>query len=126
MQQIWAEYRVRYLAGERWYFDAATKAELAESNSAHRAVDPIRERILTTFDWSHIDWASMDVERLKNTPGIKWLTATDICFRIGLDRPSKSDATRAGSIVSELNRVSFRKSNGAKLLALPPMARGGA
>lgn len=125
MQQVWAEYRVRYLAGERWYFDAATKAELAESNSAHRAVDPIRERILTTFDWSAIDWANADPESLKRHASVTWLTATDVCLRIGLDRPSKADATRAGSIVSELNRVSFRKSNGAKLLAVPPFARRG-
>ncbi|HPW27995.1 MAG TPA: VapE family protein [Rhodoferax sp.] len=123
MQQIWAEYMVRFKSGARWYLDATTKAELSASNADHRAVDPIRERITTRFDWRAIDWSSVDVKVNKNRPDIEWLTATDVCNRIGLDRPTKSDATRAGTIVRELNRVTIRKSNGIQLLGVPCVKR---
>jgi hypothetical protein len=118
MQQVWAEYQTKYQAGERWHLDRATKALLAESNADHRVIDPIRERILTLFDWSAIDQAALAGDSWRTHPKTQWMTATDICLRIGLDRPNRSDATRTGSIISELNKATFRRSNGAKLLAV--------
>jgi putative DNA primase/helicase len=126
MQQIWAEYLEKYRAGERWHLDSHTKALLSDTNAAHRVVDPIRERIITMFDWASVDWAELaHGENRRAHPNLQWMTATDICIRIGLDRPSKADATRAGSVTSELNRATFRKSNGAKLLAVPGLRLGG-
>jgi len=125
MQQVWAEYQAKYQAGDRWHLDRATKVLLAESNADHRVIDPIRERILTRFDWASDSWAVLTGDDWRTHPKTQWLTATDICLRIGLDRPTRSDATRAGSIISELNKATFRKSNGAKLLAVPPINCGG-
>lgn len=125
MQQVWAEYQAKYQAGERWHLDATTKALLAESNADHRVIDPIRERILTRFDWASDGRAALNGDGWRAHPKTQWMTATDICLRIGLDRPNRSDATRAGSIISELNKATFRRSNGAKLLAVPPATHGG-
>jgi putative DNA primase/helicase len=125
MQQIWAEYQARYQAGDRWHLDSSTKALLAESNADHRVIDPIRERILTRFDWAAVDWTALAGDEWRSHPKTQWMTATDICLRIGLDRVTRVEATRAGSIISELNKATFRKSNGIKLLAVPPINCGG-
>ena len=122
MQQIWAQYLTKYLAGERWHLTPETKALLNVANEVHRAIDPIRERILTRFDWSSVNWENVSED---NRSIANWMTATDICISIGLERPTRADATRAGSVVSELNRASFRKSNGAKLLGVPAQRGGG-
>ncbi len=119
MQRIWAEYLVRYRAGERWHLHAETKAALNLSNADHRVVDPLRERIQTAFDWG-----SVEAENWHTRPNTLWLTATDVCMRIGVSHPSKTDSTRAGAIVSALNNRVSRKSNGAKLLALPGITGG--
>jgi predicted P-loop ATPase len=116
MQQIWAEYFVKYQAGERWHLTAEIKAALNLSNADHRVIDPLRERIQTTFDWGRVQGDIWHAQAQ-----VLWLTATDVCIRIGLQNPSKNDSTRAGAIVSSLNGRVSRKSNGAKLLALPPV-----
>lgn len=127
MQQVWAEYRARYIAGERWHLDAGTKAELNASNVDHTAIDPLRERILTQLNWTTVAWETIDPDNWRAFPQVQWMTATDICCLIGIDHPTRNEATRVGAIVSELNRVSgqgiSRRSNGAKLLAVPT-ARG--
>ena len=64
--------------------------------------------------------------RMVAAADVQWLTATDVCTFIGIDRPTKSDATRAGSILRELNRVTSRKSNGIHLLAVPTKLGGAA
>ena len=122
VQQIWAEYLAKYLAGERWHLSPETKDLLNEANEAHRAIDPIRERILTEFDWSSVIWETVSED---DRGRVNWMTATEICNRIGLDRPTRSDATRAGSIVCNLNRATSRKSNGVKLLGVPTQLGGG-
>jgi putative DNA primase/helicase len=119
MQQVWAEYLVRYRASERWHLRAETKAALNASNADHRVVDPLRERIQTAFDW-----AKVEGENWHSKPNVVWLTATDVCIRVGVTHPSRADSTRAGAIVVALNNKVFRKSNGAKLLALPALTGG--
>lgn len=116
MQQIWAEYMARYLAGERWHLTPETKAALNVSNADHRVIEPLRERIQTSFNWSKVEGENWQAQT-----GVMWLTATDVCLRVGIPHPSKTEATRAGAIVSDLNNRVSRKSNGAKLLALPPL-----
>ena len=117
MQQIWAEYLTRYQAGERWHLAPETKAALKLSNTDHSVVDPLRERIQTTFDWGKVEG-----ENWHEKTNVLWLTATDVCIRIGISHPSKTDSTRAGAFVSSLNNRVSRKSNGAKLLALPAVS----
>jgi len=117
MQQVWAEYLAKYQAGERWHLSAETKAALNLSNTDHSVVDPLRERIQTSFDWVRVEG-----DNWHEKTQVLWLTATDVCIRIGIAHPSKTDSTRAGAIVSALNNRVSRKSNGAKLLALPSSA----
>jgi hypothetical protein len=127
MQQIWAEYYAMYMAGERWHLDAETKAALNASNIDHTAVDPLRERIATRFDWDSVDWDTVDPDNWRAFPQVLWLSATEVCVLSGVERPTRVEATRTGGIVRDMQRVSgrvsldtlHRKSNGAKLLAVP-------
>jgi putative DNA primase/helicase len=131
MQQVWAEYMTMYRAGERWHLDVQTLAELNSSNLDHTAVDPLRERITTGLDWGSVDWSTIDPSNYQAFPQVGWLTATDLCIKVGIERPTKAESTRAGGIVRDLHRVSAggkqgnleRKSNGVKLLAVPRYAQ---
>ena len=127
MQQVWAEYYAMYLAGKRWHLDAETKAALNASNIDHTAVDPLRERIATRFDWGSVQWDTIDPDNWRAFPQVLWLPATEVCVLSGVERPTRMEATRTGGIVRDMQRVSgrasldtlHRKSNGAKLLAVP-------
>jgi len=127
MQQVWAEYMALYQSGQRWHLEADTLAELNASNLDHTAVDPLRELIANRFDWGGIEWGAIDLANYRAFPDVAWMSATDICIRVGTERPTKAESTRAGSIVRDLYRVSRRveqgnlerKSNGVKLLAVP-------
>jgi hypothetical protein len=119
MHQVWAEYRHKYRAGDRWHLDAATRTAINESNSVHRQIDPLHERILRHYDWSRVNTIGWEL-----TAGSRWVSATEICIAAGVTQPNRGDATRAGSIVRTLNGGRSRRSNGANLLAVPPFSRG--
>ena len=114
MQQIWAEYLVRYERGDRWYLDEGTKAALCEANAAHRVIDPLQERIQTYFDWAKTTAPGWQLDR-----GTEWLSSTDICMRVGIQNPKRGDSTRAGALIRALNGDLSRRSNGATTLAVP-------
>lgn len=134
MQQVWAEYMALFQSGQRWHLEADTLAELNASNLDHTAVDPLRERIANGFDWAGVEWGEIDPTNFRAHADVMWMSATDICIRVGTDSPTKAESTRAGGIVRDLHRVSRRseqgnlerKSNGVKLLAVPARRSGGA
>lgn len=127
MQQVWAEYMHMYRNGARWHLDAATLADLNASNERFMAVDPLREKIAIAWDWSGTEWTAVDAKNWRGCPSVQWLAASDVCRLAGIERPSRGEATRAGSIVRELQRryagvnldALERMSHGARLLAIP-------
>lgn len=127
MQQVWAEYLTLYRDGARWHLDADTLAELNQSNLRFTAVDPLREKIATGWDWSGTDWSQVDPANWRACPDILWKSASDICKLVGIERPTRGEATRAGAIVRDLQRMGKqcnhepleRATNGARLLAIP-------
>lgn len=109
MQQVWAEvYETLYRAGEGWFLTQDELAALNAHNKDHEVLDPIRERLLTRFDWNEPDilW--------------RWMTATDIMLDIGFDKPNRADVTQCGQIIGELNGNRTKKSNGKRLSRVPP------
>jgi putative DNA primase/helicase len=131
MQQVWAEYLHMYNHGKRWQLDQATLDELNTSNIDHTRVDPLREQISTFFDWGSVAWDTVTPSNWQAFPDAKWLSATDVCISAGMDRPTRADSTRAGTIVRELQAANvsatgvvnfkpvLRKSNGVVLLGVP-------
>ena len=108
MQQLWAEVLEAYRAGESWYLTPDEMAMLNAHNADFETVDPIRERILSRYDWR------------TDRAGWRWVTATDVLAEIGFDRPQRGDATQAGLIIGELNGGARRRSQGRNLLLCPP------
>ena len=98
VQQLWAEYRYLYDQGQRWYLDDATRQALNEANEEHQVIEP---------DWT------------KRTDTV-WMSATDVCRgKLLLSNPTRSEATKVAGIVRSLNGNMDRRSNGARLLAVP-------
>jgi putative DNA primase/helicase len=131
MQQVWAEYLYLYQQGQRWDLDKETLEELNGSNLDHTRIDPLYERIATKFDWASIAWEKLNPTNWLSARDVRWSTATDICMAVGIERPTRRDATRAGAIVRELQVANIsppgqgnfkpvhRKSAGVSLLAVP-------
>ena len=72
-------------------------------------LDPITERLQSLYDWENAlpsEW--------------RWITATDVMHEIGYERPSRADVNQCGLVIGQLNGKKSRKSNGKKLLAMPP------
>lgn len=108
MQQVWAEvYEQHYKAGETWYLSPDEMLALNDQNRDHEVLDPIRERLLTRFDWDEPQtmW--------------RWMTATDVMAEAGFDRPTRADVTHCGQVLAELNGGQRRKSNGKQLARVP-------
>ena len=115
MQQVWAEvYEAHFLKGEGWYLAPEEMAALNEHNRDHEVLDPIRERLLTRYDWKAepVAW--------------RWMTATDVMSEIGFDKPTRADVTSCGQLLAELNGGRTKKSNGKRITFVPPRINQGA
>ena len=109
MQQVWAEFYAMWRAGEGYYLTTEEMAELNEHNEAYTAVDPVEDRILTRLDWQ------------APVSSWRWCTATDILIDVGIDRPTRADATTCAAKMRKLNGDQGRRSNGKNLLLTPPV-----
>lgn len=109
MQQVWAEFYAMWRAGEGYYLTPEEMAELNEHNEAYTAVDPVEDRILTRLDWQ------------APVSSWRWCTATDILIDVGIDRPTRADATTCAAKMRKLNGDQGRRSNGKNLLLTPPV-----
>ncbi len=88
MQQVWAEIYHYWKLGAPTDLDKETKVLLNADNRQHERVDPIKEKILTAYDWT--------------STSTRWMTTTQVMEEIGYDKPNRADASHAGKILSEL------------------------
>lgn len=112
MQQVWAEFYHLWRGGEGYYLTPDEVQALNEHNEGYTAVDPIEDRILTRLDWAadHVMW--------------RWATATEILIDVGVDRPTRGDATSCAAFVRKHNGNHGKRSNGKSLLLAPPLLGG--
>lgn len=106
MIQVWAE--VKYLLdnGALTYLPNELQEKVNVTNEAHEKLDPIKEKLLTWYDWS-------DTYR-------KELTATAVLEELGYIKPNREEATKMGRFLKEQNNnTEGRKSNGVKLHKVP-------
>lgn len=89
MQQVWAESYHQVQNGKGPYLTHELQKYLNLSNKGHERTDPLREKLLTYYDWT--------------TNSVKKMTATDVLYELGYKSPNKSDATRMGQLLKELN-----------------------
>ncbi len=117
IQQLWAEvyeniFRPWYISGDKsqkpWLLNADDMDMLTESNKQFDATDPIKEKIVSRYEWA--DSSSL----------CEWKTSTDVMAEIGYDRPTRSEVTHCSTIILELNGHKRKRSNGKNLLLIPP------
>lgn len=108
MQQVWAEVLELYRAGEGHYLKPDEMDCLNGSNESFQVVDPIEERLQTRLNWDAqaFEW--------------EWRTATDTLIRVGIDKPTQADASKAAHCIRKLNGDVGKRSNGKNLLMVPP------
>lgn len=109
MQQVWAEVLQLHLDGENHYLAPDEMAALNDHNAEFQAVDPVEERLQTRLAWDAPDKQKW-----------QWLTSTEILLMVGVDRPTRADATSASHMMRKLNGGRARRSNGKNLLFCPP------
>jgi hypothetical protein len=107
MQQLWAEVLHYYKEGESYFLTAEEMDLLNAHNEQFTSIDPIAERIDTRLAWD-------DPESLW-----EWKTVTDILISVGIDRPTRSDATAAGGYIGKRNGNQRKRSNGLSLVKAP-------
>lgn len=89
IKQLWAQAVALYRAGEQWWLSSDEGHLNAMTNTDHRKVDPIEERL-----FSHYDWRS---------PGL-WdaKTGTDILLEMGYLNPTAQQKSIVGRVLSKL------------------------
>ncbi len=108
MQQLWAEVRELYRKGETWYLNTEENLALNQSNESFQQMDPIEEKIRSNFSWGDKIFS------------LTWLTATQICQKIGIERPNNQDAKKAGSAARKLVKEKPKDVNGLTRFPMPP------
>ena len=106
MQQLWSEVKTWYDGGETWHFNQQEQLSLNQHNSQFEVVDPIKEKLLSRFNFQ--DWTKAS-----------WITATRIAEIAFIDRPSMGDLQRISTSVRKLNGGQARCSGGRRLLLVP-------
>lgn len=106
MQQVWSEVYHIWRKGGLPYLPPHLQSEVNIKNKDHEKIDPIRERLLTAYDWSlnHRDE----------------FTVTEILNQLNYKNPTMAELVRAGKILTEINGKGGRKTNGIKLHSVPP------
>ncbi len=109
MQQVWAEFYELWKAGESHRLTRDELAMLNRHNDAYMAIDPVEERILARLDWDSPDsmW--------------RWAQSTEVLIECGMDRPTRSDAQTAASLIRKRNDGRHRRYGGRTQLWCPPL-----
>lgn len=113
MQQLWAEVKELYVAGEEYRLNKNELDRLNESNESFQGVDPIEEKIRVSFRWN--------IEEFTTPP--KLLTATEVCELIGIKNPSNNDARKAGHALRKLIKEKPKTVHGLTRFLIPPLKK---
>lgn len=108
MQQLWAQIHTMWASGENHWLTNEELELLNSMNEDYKVLDPVEELILSGLDWeiSQSLW--------------KWATVTDTLLEVGIDRPTRTDTTKAGAIISKLNNDQRKRIGGMRLTLVPP------
>lgn len=107
MQQVWAEIKVLYDTGEPWHLTREELEQLNSMNEEHELVDPLKEKLVTYYDWER--------------PATNYKTATQVLEELGYKNIGKGEATRCGTLVLKMNGGLKERGVKGRTVALPPM-----
>ena len=111
MQQCWAQVHGLWAAGESWFLQPDEMELLNEHNKEFEVIDPIEELITNGLRWKDekFDW--------------NWRSATDVLASLGRVNSTKSDVTKAGTIIRAMNGGKARRNGQSRLLHVPDTFR---
>jgi hypothetical protein len=106
-QQLWAEVKSWYDAGEKWYLNQTETDMLRQYSEIFVVNDPDVETLLTKYAFAGCNnWAEAKMQ--------------DICVVIGIERPSRSQTMRLAEAIRRHNGGKRpRESNGVKYHYVP-------
>ena len=93
MQQVWAEVKVLWENGETFVFGEEEQADMNDYNEEHEYPNPIREKIIRSFDFEDPEYA-LTVNQ--------WLFATEVLEKSGLPKADSNMARKAGLVLKKL------------------------
>ncbi len=102
MQQVWRAAYDLWLEGEKPYLQDNELNILNDSNEEFEIIEPFRERVIERFDFTE----NHD----------RWHSPTMVLELIGFLNPSRSDATKMGSILKKMGITKKRDKHGALYL----------
>ncbi len=112
MKQVWAEVYALWRAGHKTDLSNADQDRVNEHNTEFEKIDPVKEKILDTYDWGNLT--------------VQEMTASSVLEDIGFMRPSRADATRCGMILKEIIGDQGRLIKGVRKYPIPVRkSRGG-
>jgi len=116
MQQVWAEVKSLFDAGESWHLDADEVTALNSHNKQHETSKPVHDLIDKEFDWECMPtiWTTA-------------MSATDIARAAGIEKPSQKEVNEAAAYVVaqynvETKQVGMKRS---KRWMMPPRSGRG-
>lgn len=102
MQQVWAELKALYDAGEQWHLTEAEDEMLKAVNAQHEAIDPVEELLRDAFV---LDAGGVQLELVaggkSRAEGCLKLSATHVVQGLGL-KPDKKTANEAAAVLRKL------------------------
>lgn len=103
MQQLWAEIKVLFMAGEDWWLNKAEMDGLKQVNREFGAIVPVRELITATFDFESVRRQGdlYIVGEVDTRPRVR-LTATEVVKLVGLRADDRKTIGEAGRALREL------------------------
>ena len=93
VQQVWAQARVMFLDGEKWWLTEEEERKLTDLNRYFEAGDEIEDVIGGGYDWE-------DYCETKSYG--EWKNATAVLRECGILNPSKMQVRRAGEVLRKL------------------------
>jgi len=90
-QQLWAEAKVLFDAGQTWFLDDFETRKLDQINKQYEIADPVEEGLHKSFkfDTLQASW-------------VNWMTTTDILDVIGIPTNNRGQVTKCGIVLKKL------------------------
>jgi predicted P-loop ATPase len=122
MQQLWAEVKVLFLAGEQWWLTKAEMDGLKAVNREFGAIIPVKELICAAFDFEPASrqMSLVGAEAKADTRERVRLTATEIVKMVGLRADDRKTIGECGRALRELTGGEPEPSNGQSVWRLVP------
>ncbi len=106
MTQVWSEVYDLWVNGHKAELSKEDQSILDGNNIKFEKIDPIKELLLTNYDWG-----SIDTER--------YLSTTQVMHELGYLKPSKSELVFCGKMLKELSNGNQKIRKGINIYPIP-------